>query len=90
MLGKGIAVGKKKNFYNIIGKKYLNKKTFPFGNKINFNSLRKGEIIGEHEVKFSSGKETITLNHEAFDRALYSECALSASKWLMTKKPCLY
>ena len=90
MLGKGIAEGKKKNFYNLIGKKYLNKKTFPYGNKINFNSIRKGEIIGEHEVKFSSGKEIITLNHEAFDRALYSEGALSAAKWLMNKKPGLY
>mgnify|MGYP001306575004 CR=1 FL=1 len=29
MLGKGIAVGKNKNFYNLLGKKYLNKKTFP-------------------------------------------------------------
>ena len=29
MLGKGIADGKNKNFYNLIGKKYLNKKTFP-------------------------------------------------------------
>ena len=90
MLGKGIAVGKSKNFYNLLGKKYLNKKTFPYGNKINFNSVRRGEIIGEHEVKFSSGKEIITLNHEAFDRALYSEGALSAAKWLMTKKPGLY
>ena len=27
MLGKGIADGKNKNFYNLIGKKYLNKKT---------------------------------------------------------------
>ena len=90
MLGKGIAVGKNKNFYNLIGKKYLNKKTFPYGNKINFNSLRKGKIIGEHEVKFSSRKEIITLNHEAFDRALYSEGALSAAKWLMNKKPGLY
>ena len=71
-------------------KKYLNKKTFPYSNKINFNSLRKGEIIGEHEVKFSSGKEIITLNHEAFDRALYSEGALMAAKWLMNKKPGLY
>ena len=62
----------------------------PYGKKINFNSLRKGEIIGEHEVKFSSGKEIITLNHEAFDRALYSEGALSAAKWLMTKRPGLY
>ena len=90
MLGKGIAVGKNKNFYNLLGKKYLNKKKFPYGNKINFNSIRKGEVIGEHEVKFSSGKEIITLNHEAFDRALYSEGALSAAKWLMTKKAGLY
>ncbi|MDA9753111.1 4-hydroxy-tetrahydrodipicolinate reductase [Candidatus Pelagibacter sp.] len=90
MLGKGIAIGKKKNFYDLIGKKYLNKKQFPYGKKINFNSLRKGEIIGEHEVKFSSGKEVITLNHEAFDRALYSEGALSAAKWLINKKPGLY
>ena len=50
MLGKGIAIGKNKNFYNLIGKKYLNKKTFPYGKKINFNSIRRGEIIGEHEV----------------------------------------
>ena len=90
MLGNGIALGKNKDFYNLFGKKYLNKKTFPYGNKINFNSIRKGEIIGEHEVKFSSGKETITLNHEAFDRALYSEGALSAASWLMKKKPGLY
>ncbi len=90
MLGKGIALGKNKNFYNLLGKKYLNKKTFPYGKKINFNSVRKGEIIGEHEVKFSSGKEIITLNHEAFDRALYSEGALTAAKWLINKKPGLY
>ncbi len=90
MLGKGIAKGKKKDFYNLMGKKYLNKKNFPYGNRINFNSIRKGEIIGEHEVKFSSGKEIITLNHEAFDRALYSKGALSAAKWLMRKKAGLY
>ena len=90
MLGKGIAIGKNRNFYSLLGKKFLNKKNFPYGNKINFNSIRKGEVIGEHEVKFSSGKEIITLNHEAFDRALYSEGALSAAKWLMHKKSGLY
>ncbi len=90
MLGNGIAVGRNKNFYKMIGNKYLNKKTFPYGKKINFNSIRKGETVGEHEVKFSSGKEIITLNHEAFDRALYSEGALTAAKWLMSKKPGLY
>ena len=90
MLGKGIADGKNKNLFNLIGKKFLNKKSFPFGKKINFNSVRKGEIIGEHEVTFSSGKETITLNHEAFDRALYSDGALTAAKWIINKKAGLY
>ena len=90
MLGKGIADGKNKNFYNLIGNKYLNKKYFPYSNKINFNSIRKGEVIGEHEVRFSSGKEIIKLNHESFDRALYSEGALAAAAWLMSKKAGLY
>ena len=90
MLGKGIATGKNKDFYNLMGKKYLNKKTFPYSKKINFNSIRKGEIVGNHKVLFSSGKETITLDHEAFDRTLYSEGAFAAAKWLMNKKPGLY
>ena len=90
MLGKGIADGKNKNLYNLMGKKYLNKKSFPYSKKINFNSIRKGEVIGEHEVKFSSGKEIVTLNHESFDRALYSEGALTAATWLMSKKAGLY
>ncbi len=90
MLGRGIAIGKGKDFYKFMGKKYLNKNSFPYGKKINFNSIRKGEVVGEHEVKFSSGKEIITLNHEAFDRALYSEGALTAAKWLINKKPGLY
>ena len=90
MLGKGIATGKNKDFYKLIGKKYLNKKSFPYSKKINFNSIRKGEIIGKHEVNFSSGKEVITLNHKAYDRALYSEGALAAAKWLISKKPGLY
>ena len=90
MLGKGIANGRNKNLYNLIGKKFLNKKSFPYSKKINFNSIRRGEVIGEHEVRFSSGKEIVKLNHESFDRALYSEGALTAAMWLMTKKPGLY
>ena len=90
MLGKGIADGKNKDLNNLIGKKFLNKNNFPYGKKINFNSIRKGKIIGEHEVRFSSGREIIRLNHEAFDRALYSDGALTAAKWLITKKPGLY
>jgi len=90
MLGKGVAEGKNKDFYKLLGKKYLNKKTFPYSKKINFNSIRKGKIVGNHKVYFSSGKETITLDHQAFDRTLYSEGAFTAARWLMGKKPGLY
>ena len=90
MLGEGIAKGKNKKLKQVMGKKYLNKKKFPYEKKINFNSMRKGNAIGEHEVLFSSGKEIVTLNHVSFDRALYSEGALAASKWLMRKKRGLY
>ena len=92
MLGQGIATGKNKNFNKLIGKKYLNKVFFPYGKsgKINFNSKRQGDIIGEHEVIFSNGKERIALNHYAFDRALFSEGALAAAKWLSSKKSGLY
>jgi len=90
MLGKGIAMGKKKDFYKLLGTKYLNKKNFPYSKKINFNSIRKGNIVGNHKVYFSSGKETITLDHKAYDRALYSEGAFTAAKWLINKKPGLY
>ena len=90
MLGKGVALGRNKDLNKIIGKKYLNKRTFPYSKKINFNSIRKGKVVGKHEIKFSSGKEIVTLNHESFDRALYSEGALAAAKWLMNKKPGLY
>jgi len=90
MLGKGIAIGRNKDFYRLIGKKYLNKKSFPYGKKINFNSLRKGSVVGKHQVSFSSGKEIVTLNHESFDRALFAEGALTAARWIMGKKPGLY
>ena len=90
MLGMGIASGKRVNLNRIMGKKYLNKKTFPFSKKVNFNSLRRGKVVGEHEVVFSSGKEIVTLNHESFDRSLYSDGALIAAQWLFYKKPGLY
>jgi 4-hydroxy-tetrahydrodipicolinate reductase len=45
MLGKGISDGKNKDLYRLMGKKFLNRKSFPYAKKINFNSLRKDEII---------------------------------------------
>ena len=41
MLGKGIAVGKNKNLFNLMGKKFLNRKSFPYGKKLILTLLEK-------------------------------------------------
>ena len=40
--------------------------------------------------KYNKPSHFIKLNHESFDRALYSEGALTAATWLMSKKAGLY
>ena len=45
MLGKGNRYGKKKDFYNLIGKKYLNKKNFPYGKKLILTQLEKVKLL---------------------------------------------
>ena len=59
-------------------------------NEIGIHSLRYGTEVGTHELIFSNGLETITLRHDAKDRALFARGALSAAKWLVSQKPGLY
>ena len=59
-------------------------------NEIGIHSLRYGSEVGTHEVIFSNGLETITIRHDAKDRALFAKGALSAVKWLVNQKPGLY
>ena len=58
--------------------------------EIGIHSLRYGTEVGTHEVIFSNGLETITIRHDAKDRALFARGALSAAKWLVNQKPGLY
>ncbi len=59
-------------------------------NEIGIHSLRYGSEVGTHEVIFSNGLETITIRHDAKDRALFAKGALSAVKWLVNQKAGLY
>ena len=45
MLGKGIADGKNKNLYNLIGKKFLNKRSFPYEKKLILIQLEKVKLL---------------------------------------------
>lgn len=57
---------------------------------IGVHSLRMGNVVGVHEIHICTDTQTLTLRHEAQDRALFAEGALTAAEWILTKAPGLY
>ena len=57
MLGKGIAVGKNKDFFKLIGKKYLNKKSFPYGKKLILIQSEKVKLLENMKLLFLAVKK---------------------------------
>lgn len=58
--------------------------------EIGIHSVRMGNIVGIHEVIVGTKNQTITLKHEAHDRALFAEGALSAAAFIVGKGAGLY
>lgn len=59
-------------------------------NEIGIHAVRGGGIVGEHEVIFASGFETVTLSHLATDRNVFADGAVKAAIYLSSKKNGLY
>ena len=57
---------------------------------IDVHSLRMGNIVGVHEIHICTDTQTLTLRHEAHDRALFAEGAVTAAQWVVTMEPGLY
>ena len=57
---------------------------------IGVHSLRMGNVVGVHEIHICTDTQTLTLRHEAHDRALFAEGALTAAQWVVTMEPGLY
>ena len=57
---------------------------------IGFSITRAGGIVGEHDVRFGSEHEVLTLAHQALDRAVFADGALAAALWAASKPPSLY
>lgn len=55
--------------------------------EIGFAALRGGQIVGEHELLFTSGTEQITIGHRAFDRRVFADGAVQAAQWLAGREP---
>lgn len=54
-------------------------------------SIREGEVIGDHTICFESNEDILTISHHAKDRRMFAKGALTAAKYLQKiKKPGLY
>ncbi len=60
------------------------------GRKVAITSVRLGEVVGEHVLKFTADEENIELSHEARSRRVFALGALEAAKFLLGKPPGLY
>ena len=59
-------------------------------NDIGIHAIRMGNVIGRHEVIVGTDSQTITLTHEAHDRALFAEGAVTAGLFLLGKPAGFY
>lgn len=57
---------------------------------IGFATLRGGSVIGDHSVIFAGQSERMTFSHQAQDRSVFAQGAVSAAQWGRGKKPGLY
>lgn len=86
LLADGIKSVRPTAVYNV-GRHENGKRT---DEEIGIHSLRMGNVIGEHEVIINTGTQTLSIKHEAHDRSLFAEGAISAAKFLYGKAAGFY
>ena len=58
--------------------------------EVPIQSIREGDVVGEHAVIFSGPGESLELSHRAASRGIFALGALRAAKWIINKPPGLY
>lgn len=58
--------------------------------EIPIQSIREGDVVGEHMIIFSGPAERLELTHRAASREIFARGALRAAKWIINKPPGLY
>ena len=58
--------------------------------EIPIESVREGDVVGEHTVTFVGPGERLELTHQAGSREIFARGALRAAEWIVGKSPGLY
>jgi 4-hydroxy-tetrahydrodipicolinate reductase len=56
----------------------------------NIESIREGEVIGDHDIIFETPEDVLTIKHHAKTRDMFAKGALTAAKFLQNKSSGLY
>ncbi len=85
---------------NAINEVLKEKKTYTFDrmqkrearkkDEIGFSSIRGGNIVGEHSVKFFGENEELEITHKAYSRQVFAEGALKAANFIVKQEKGLY
>ncbi len=59
-------------------------------NEIGISSIRGGNIVGEHSVKFFGPFETFEITHTSYSRSVFADGALKAAEFVATQPSGLY
>ncbi len=86
LLADGIKSVRKDCEYNIGRHEFGKRKK----NEIGIHSVRMGGEVGTHEIIFAMGSQVITLKHEAENRSLFAEGAISAAEFLASQEKGFY
>ncbi len=80
--------GVKKDMYPVVDR---SAKSQPRNkNEIGIQSIRGGNIVGEHEVMFISDEDEITIKHTANNRSVFAKGAITACSFIVEKTPKVY
>jgi len=57
---------------------------------IGFETIRAGDVVGEHTVWFATTGERVEITHKASSRMTFAGGAVRAARWLMSQEQGLY
>lgn len=58
--------------------------------EIGVHVIRGGDIVGDHSVLFAGNFECIEISHRAYDRAVFAQGAIRATRWVVGREPRIY
>ena len=74
----------------LLGEAIADARGEPGTGSISFESERRGEVPGDHDVVMSSATETLTFGHSVTTREVFADGALRAARWISARPAGLY